>query len=195
MDNATLFLLPLAFLAFYLLIIRPQSKRRKEHLQMQSELEPGTRVMTIGGLVGTLTRKGDRFLGLELAPGVEITIDRNAVARRVEPAEEAASADTATAAGAAVDADTSEPPQNPELSEGGSVRDVTSAFRPPSTNAAADDLASSVAADPTGSSAAAVVPPASVTRDESDFPPTGSSLRPDEANSTTTEKPASRKDD
>ena len=40
-------------LVFYFLLIRPQNKRRKEQLQMESNLRPGTRVMTTSGMRAT----------------------------------------------------------------------------------------------------------------------------------------------
>lgn len=75
-------LLPLVFIfvVFYFLLIRPQSKKAKEHKQLVSALAKGDEVITNGGLLGKVTRVGDNFIGLELADGVTINLQRNAVA-------------------------------------------------------------------------------------------------------------------
>lgn len=68
--------------AFYLLMIRPQQRRQKEHMALVASLEEGDRVITIGGEYGTVrTIEGNR-VGLEVAPGVVIEFDRSAVASR-----------------------------------------------------------------------------------------------------------------
>ena len=52
----------LIFAVFYFLLIRPQSKRAKEHRQMVSELAAGSEVITSGGLLGKVVEAGDQFL-------------------------------------------------------------------------------------------------------------------------------------
>lgn len=70
------------FGALYLLMIRPQQKRQKEHMALIASLEEGDRVITIGGVFGTVrTIDGDR-VGLEVAPGVIVEFDRSAVASK-----------------------------------------------------------------------------------------------------------------
>ncbi|MHB1016423.1 MAG: preprotein translocase subunit YajC [Coriobacteriia bacterium] len=70
------------FGAFYLLMIRPQQKRQKEHASLIASLVEGDRVITIGGMYGTVrTIEGNR-VGLEVATGVVIEVDRSAVASR-----------------------------------------------------------------------------------------------------------------
>ena len=68
-------------LIFYFLIWRPQSKRAKEHKALVSGLDKGDEVVTGGGLVGKITRLTDDYLVLEVADGVEIRIQRQAVAQ------------------------------------------------------------------------------------------------------------------
>src|SRR5687768_3623652 len=70
----------------YLMFIRPQSKRRKEALKMQSELGAGDKVITIGGLHGTIIRSDDKTITIEPSPGVELTFERAAIARTAQPA-------------------------------------------------------------------------------------------------------------
>ncbi|MBN2248247.1 MAG: preprotein translocase subunit YajC [Coriobacteriia bacterium] len=70
------------FGAFYLLMIRPQQKRQKEHTALVASLAEGDRVITIGGMYGSVrTIEGNR-VGLEVAPGVIIEFDRSAVASK-----------------------------------------------------------------------------------------------------------------
>ena len=75
-------LLPLVFIfvVFYFLMIRPQSKKAKEHKQMIEALAKGDEVVTSGGLLGKLTKIGDNFVELELAEGITVKLQRNAIA-------------------------------------------------------------------------------------------------------------------
>jgi len=75
-------LLPLVFIfvVFYFLLIRPQSKKAKEHKQMVEALAKGDEVVTNGGLLGKLTKIGDNFVELELADGITVKLQRNAIA-------------------------------------------------------------------------------------------------------------------
>ncbi len=69
----------------YLMFIRPQSKRRKEALKMQSELGPGNKVITIGGLHGIVSMADDKTVTIETSPGVLLTFERAAIARVENP--------------------------------------------------------------------------------------------------------------
>jgi len=57
------------FVIFYFLIIRPQRKRQKQHLEMVQSLKGGERVITAGGVFGTVVRVMD--------DRVEISVDKN----------------------------------------------------------------------------------------------------------------------
>ncbi len=73
--------LPFILLAvFYFLMIRPQQKRVKEHKAMVEALKKGDEVVTSGGLGGTITKVGDGFLQVQVAPNVEVTVQQNAIA-------------------------------------------------------------------------------------------------------------------
>ena len=74
-------LLPLVlmFVVLYFVMIRPQMKRQKEHKAMIDALAKGDEVATVGGLLGKISRIGDTTLGLELASGVEVNLQRSAV--------------------------------------------------------------------------------------------------------------------
>lgn len=67
------------FLIMYFMIIRPQSKRAKEHKKLVESLAKGDEVVTNGGLLGKVTAVGESFLRLEIAQGVAIKVQKNAV--------------------------------------------------------------------------------------------------------------------
>jgi preprotein translocase subunit YajC len=74
----------LVMVIFYMLILRPQQRRHKEHQQMLSELGKGDRVLTNGGMYATiLDVKEDRFV-CTIAEGVKVEFARNAVSTRVQ---------------------------------------------------------------------------------------------------------------
>ena len=80
-DLLTSFLpLIVIFVIFYFLLIRPQSKKAKEQKQMIGALAKGDEIVTNGGVLGKITKVGDNFLSLEVADGVQLKIQRHAVA-------------------------------------------------------------------------------------------------------------------
>lgn len=79
MDPTTLIMIALMGGAVYFLMIRPQQKRAKDQAKLMSSLEPGSRVMTISGIVGNIKYLGDKQAILEVSPGVEITMDKRAL--------------------------------------------------------------------------------------------------------------------
>ncbi|XVV10477.1 preprotein translocase subunit YajC [Actinoplanes sp. CA-131856] len=81
-----LLLIVLLFAVMYFLMIRPQQKRRREAQQMQNALGPGDRIVTIGGLHGTVVSVDDDVVNLEIADGVEVQFARPAIARVVSQA-------------------------------------------------------------------------------------------------------------
>lgn len=83
-------LLPLVgiFLIFWLLVIRPASRRNKDLARLQSDLRVGDKVMLSSGLYGTLRSVEEDPLDLELAAGLVVQVARGAVARVLEPAAE-----------------------------------------------------------------------------------------------------------
>jgi len=80
-DAGFMGLLPivLMFVLLYFLMIRPQMKRAKEHKQMVEALQKGDEVLTAGGVVGRITVMGDAYVSLEIAPGIEVSVQRSAV--------------------------------------------------------------------------------------------------------------------
>jgi preprotein translocase subunit YajC len=69
----------LLFVILYFLMIRPQMKRAKEQKTMIEALQKGDEVVTAGGLVGRISKLGDQYLTLEIAPNTEIVVQRSAV--------------------------------------------------------------------------------------------------------------------
>jgi preprotein translocase subunit YajC len=69
----------LMFVLLYFLMIRPQMKRAKETKQMIEALQKGDEVITAGGVVGRISKLGDQYMTLEIAPNTEITVQRGAV--------------------------------------------------------------------------------------------------------------------
>lgn len=79
-DPLTSFLpLIIIFVVFYFLLIRPQSKKAKEHKQMVESLAKGDEVVTNGGMLGRITKVGDNFLDLDVGNDVIIKIQRQSV--------------------------------------------------------------------------------------------------------------------
>ncbi|HEX9207928.1 MAG TPA: preprotein translocase subunit YajC [Steroidobacteraceae bacterium] len=79
--NALLQMLPLLliFVVFYFLLIRPQSKRAKEHKAMVAALGVGDEVVTAGGILGKIVETGEQFLTVEIANGVQVKVQRHTV--------------------------------------------------------------------------------------------------------------------
>ena len=81
MQSSLMSMLPLVlmFVVLYFVMIRPQMKRQKEHRAMIEALAKGDEVATAGGVLGRVTRLGDTYIGVEVANGVEIQVQRSAV--------------------------------------------------------------------------------------------------------------------
>jgi preprotein translocase subunit YajC len=85
-------LLPLVliFVVFYFLLIRPQQKKAKEHRETLSNLRRGDKVVTNGGLVGTITRvPNDTELMVEIADGVKVRVLRGMIAESLSKSDPA----------------------------------------------------------------------------------------------------------
>ena len=67
----------------YMLVIRPQQRRVRDHASFVSSLRYGDEVVTAGGLFGTITSLGDDIVSLEVAPGVSLKVLRSSVTRTV----------------------------------------------------------------------------------------------------------------
>jgi preprotein translocase subunit YajC len=65
---------------FYFLMIRPQQKRAKEHKNFLENLKKGDKVITSGGLYGTITGITDDAITLEIAEKVRVKVEKGTVA-------------------------------------------------------------------------------------------------------------------
>ena len=83
---------PLIFLAaiaalIWFLLIRPQRQRQSEHQALMAELAPSDEVVTAGGVLGTVRSIADDHVVLEVAPGTEIRVAKQAVTARLRNEE------------------------------------------------------------------------------------------------------------
>jgi len=81
MQSTLMSMLPLLlmFAVLYFVMIRPQMKKQKEHRAMIDALAKGDEIVTAGGLLGKVSKIGDAYIGVELASGVEVQMQRQAV--------------------------------------------------------------------------------------------------------------------
>ncbi|MEY3216980.1 MAG: hypothetical protein RLZZ280_1357 [Pseudomonadota bacterium] len=81
LQSSLMSMLPLLlmFVVLYFVMIRPQMKKQKEHRAMVDALAKGDEVVTAGGLLGKVSKIGDAYIGVEMAAGVEIQMQRSAV--------------------------------------------------------------------------------------------------------------------
>mgnify|MGYP001268687109 CR=1 FL=1 len=73
----------LIFVVFYFLLIRPQSKRAKEHREMVAKLSVGDEVVTTGGVLGRIGEVGEHFVTLQVSSGVSIQVQKVQIAQLV----------------------------------------------------------------------------------------------------------------
>jgi len=79
MDIMSLLPLILMFVLLYFLLLRPQMRRAKEQKQMIASLAKGDEVITAGGVLGRVTKVSDNYVSVEIAPNVEITVQKSSV--------------------------------------------------------------------------------------------------------------------
>ncbi len=73
-------ILPIGLVAlFYFFLIRPQSKRHKEHKNMIASLQKGEEVTTTGGLLGKVTAVGENFVTLDIGNDISVHIQKHAI--------------------------------------------------------------------------------------------------------------------
>jgi preprotein translocase subunit YajC len=78
----TSFVLPMVFMVviFYFLLIRPQQKKAKEHKALLDNLKRGDRIITNGGIIGTIVNIDDQIVNVEVADKVRIDLGRPYIA-------------------------------------------------------------------------------------------------------------------
>ena len=72
------------FVLFYFLLIRPQQKRQRNVQQMQGDLQKGDKIVTIGGLHGTVDALDEGKIVIKCGDGSRLTYDRAAIRDVVE---------------------------------------------------------------------------------------------------------------
>ena len=70
---------------FWALIIRPQQQARQSHREFVETLAPGDPIEAFSGIRGTIAEVGDETVGVEVAPGVVVTMAKLAISTRVDP--------------------------------------------------------------------------------------------------------------
>jgi len=74
----------LVFVIFYFLLIAPSRKKQKRHQEMLNELKAGDRVVTQGGIHGTITGVSENVFQLKIADQVKIDVDKRSIADKVQ---------------------------------------------------------------------------------------------------------------
>lgn len=69
----------LIFVIFYFLLIRPQQKKQQQHQQMLQNLKRGDRIITTGGLYGTIESLDEKTIQLKIANQVKVKLSRSAI--------------------------------------------------------------------------------------------------------------------
>ena len=75
-----LFLFGGMFVLFYFILWRPQSKRAREHKELTESISKGDEIMTSGGLLGKVTKVDENYIAIEVSKGVELKLQKSAVA-------------------------------------------------------------------------------------------------------------------
>ena len=81
MQSSLMSMLPLVlmFVVLYFIMIRPQMRKQKEHRAMIDALAKGDEVVTAGGMLGRVTSLSEGNVGLQIASGVEVQLQRSAI--------------------------------------------------------------------------------------------------------------------
>lgn len=82
-DN--LLILGALFFIFYFILIRPQQKRLKMHNEMMKNLAKGNKVITGGGIIGTIVKfEGDDIVVVEISQGIKVRVTRSSITELVD---------------------------------------------------------------------------------------------------------------
>ncbi len=76
---STILLFGLIFVIFYFMIIRPQQKRQKERQKMLDAIEKGDKIVTAGGIHGTIVGIEEKTILVQIADNVKVKVDRGSV--------------------------------------------------------------------------------------------------------------------
>lgn len=73
---------------FWFLLIRPQQKQQKRQRELVQSLQTGDKVVTVGGLHGTIRSVDEDTISLEIAPSTNVTVSRGRIVQRVTEEDE-----------------------------------------------------------------------------------------------------------
>ncbi len=83
----SLIMLLILFGIFYFLLILPQQKQAKKHKEMINSLKKGDRVITAGGIIGTVTGVADDTVTIQIADGVKVKVAKSYISNKLQSAE------------------------------------------------------------------------------------------------------------
>ncbi len=84
-----LIMIVLIFVVMWLFMIRPQQKKQKELDKFRNELKKGDKVVTIGGIYGTITEVKDKVVFIEVDNNVKIKVDKASLVKDFSDAQQA----------------------------------------------------------------------------------------------------------
>lgn len=87
-SGTLLILIVVMFALIYFMVMRPQKKQMDKQREMLNRMDEGTRVMLTSGVFGTVRATGENQAVIELAPGVDITVLKQAISKIVRPEDE-----------------------------------------------------------------------------------------------------------
>ena len=85
--TSTLIMFGLIFVIFYFMIVRPQQKRQKERQRMLDGLKKGDKILTAGGIHGTIMGIEEKTVLVQIADGIKVKVDRGSVSTVVKEGE------------------------------------------------------------------------------------------------------------
>ncbi|HHJ00649.1 MAG TPA: preprotein translocase subunit YajC [Candidatus Aerophobetes bacterium] len=71
----------LIFVIFYFLLILPQRKKEKEHMEMVKNLKKGDKVITTGGIYGTITKLRKNYVEIEVSENTKLKVQRHCISQ------------------------------------------------------------------------------------------------------------------
>ena len=77
--DPTLFLLFGFMILIYFLMIRPENKRRKTHQEMLASIEVGEEIVTVGGILGKVSKISDQYLELSISEDTKIKVQKTSI--------------------------------------------------------------------------------------------------------------------
>lgn len=78
-----LIMMGLIFVVMYFFMIRPQQKKQKDLAKFRNSLEKGDKVVTIGGIYGTVSEVKEKYVLMEVDSNVKLRIDKSAIVKDI----------------------------------------------------------------------------------------------------------------